>query len=72
VTWTQVYNPPGNLYVSALVAAIPVVVLLGSLPLLHVKAHMAAILRNEGAVFVFQTHSAFSNPLPRFRPRRAP
>ena len=44
MTWTQGYNPLGNLFVSALVAAIPVVVLLGSLAFLHVKAHVAALL----------------------------
>jgi lactate permease len=44
MTWTQVYTPLGNLYVSALVAAIPVVVLLGALAFFHVKAHIAALL----------------------------
>src|SRR5262245_30299334 len=45
MTWTQVYTPlGGNLYLSALVAAIPVVVLLGALAFFHVKAHVAAIL----------------------------
>jgi lactate permease len=44
MTWTQVYSPLGNLYLSALVAAIPVVVLLGALAFFHVKAHVAAIL----------------------------
>ncbi len=43
MTWTQVYTPLGNLYLSALVAALPVVVLLGSLAFFHVKAHVAAI-----------------------------
>ena len=42
MTWTQVYTPLGSLYVSALVAAIPVVVLLVSLAFFHVKAHVAA------------------------------
>jgi lactate permease len=42
--WTQVYTPLGNLYVSALVAALPVVVLLGALAFFHIKAHIAAIL----------------------------
>lgn len=41
--WTQVYNPLGNLLLSALVAALPVVVLLGLLAFFHVKAHVAAI-----------------------------
>jgi lactate permease len=41
--WTQNYVPIGNLLVSALVAAIPVVVLLGALAFFHVKAHVAAI-----------------------------
>jgi lactate permease len=41
--WTQQYDPCGNLYVSALVAALPVVVLLGLLALFHAKAQYAAI-----------------------------
>ena len=42
--WTQVYSPVmGNIFLSALVAALPVVVLLGLLAK-HVKAHYAAIL----------------------------
>jgi len=44
LTWTQAYTPLGNLYLSALVAAIPVVVLLGALAFFHVKAHVAALL----------------------------
>jgi lactate permease len=43
VTWTQIYNPLGNLLISALVAAIPVVVLLGLLAFFHVRAHLAAL-----------------------------
>src|SRR5512137_1103884 len=42
--WTQNYYPLGNLLVSALVAAIPVVVLLGALAFFHVKAHWAALM----------------------------
>src|SRR5512142_251986 len=42
MTWTQVYTPLGSLYLSALVAALPVVVLLASLAFFHVKAHVAA------------------------------
>ncbi len=44
MTWTQVYNPLGSLFLSALVAAIPVIVLLGALAFFHVKAHLAALL----------------------------
>ena len=45
MTWTQVYSPVnGSLLASALVAAIPVVVLLGLLALFHVRAHWAALL----------------------------
>ncbi|WP_243301244.1 L-lactate permease [Geothrix oryzisoli] len=42
--WTQVYSPVmGNIFLSALVAALPVFVLLGLLAK-HVKAHYSAIL----------------------------
>ena len=44
MTWTQAYTPLGNLYLSAVVAALPVVVLLGALAFFHVKAHKAALL----------------------------
>ena len=42
--WEQNYVPAGNLLVSALIAAIPVVILLGMLGFLHAKAHVAALL----------------------------
>ena len=45
MTWTQVYSPvSGSIFGSALVAAIPVVVLLGLLAFLHVRAHWAALV----------------------------
>ncbi len=44
MTWTQVYDPLGHWWLSTLVAAIPVIVLLGALALLHLKAHWAALL----------------------------
>ncbi|HEV3455571.1 MAG TPA: L-lactate permease, partial [Thermoanaerobaculia bacterium] len=45
LTWNQVYTPvAGNLLLSALVAALPVVVLLGLLAFAHVRAHWAALL----------------------------
>jgi lactate permease len=42
--WSQVYNPLHSVLLSALVAAIPVVVLLGALGVFHVRAHIAALL----------------------------
>ncbi len=41
--WQQNYNPMGHWLLSALVAAIPIVVLLGTLAFGHVKAHYAAL-----------------------------
>jgi lactate permease len=41
--WSQVYNPFNNVLLSALAAAIPVVVLLGLLAF-HVRAHLAALI----------------------------
>ncbi len=43
MTWTQVYTPLGNLLISALVASIPVIVLLGLLAFFHARAHVAAL-----------------------------
>jgi lactate permease len=44
-TWSQVYTPvAGSLLMSALVAALPVVVLLGLLAFAHVRAHWAALV----------------------------
>jgi lactate permease len=43
--WTQVYDPiGGSVLLSALVASLPVVVLLGLLAFAHVRAHYAALI----------------------------
>jgi lactate permease len=44
LTWTQVYTPVhGSLLLSALVAALPVIILLGLLAFAHARAHTAAL-----------------------------
>ncbi|KQX39343.1 L-lactate permease [Variovorax sp. Root434] len=52
MVWQQVYNPFGNMIVSTALAAIPVVVMLVCLGLLHVKAHYAAGLGLLSAVVI--------------------
>jgi lactate permease len=42
--WSQNYDPTGHWWLSTLIAALPIVVLLGTLALLHIKAHYAALL----------------------------
>lgn len=42
--WPQVYDPLNNAVLSTLLAAIPIVVLLGGLAFFHLSAHLAAIL----------------------------
>ena len=42
--WSQVYNPLHSIVLSALLASVPVVVLLGALGFFHLKAHVAALL----------------------------
>ena len=41
--WTQQYDPCGNLFVSALLASLPIFVLLGLLAAFHVRAQYAAL-----------------------------
>ena len=44
VPWEQGYDPLGSWWLSTLVASLPILVLLGTLALLHVQAHNAALL----------------------------
>src|SRR4051794_543919 len=44
LAWQQIYNPTGNLFLSAAIASIAVVVLLALLAIWHVRAHWAALV----------------------------
>jgi L-lactate permease len=50
VTWTQVYDPLGHWWLSTLVAALPVIVLLGLLAGFKVQAHWCAVAGAATAV----------------------
>ncbi len=42
MNWQQIYDPFNNMFISTLLAAVPVVVMLVGLGFLHMKAHIAA------------------------------
>ena len=50
--WQQVYDPLGSALLSTLVAAIPIVVLLGCIASGRVKAHIAALIALAAAFLV--------------------
>ena len=52
MVWQQIYDPFGNMIISTLLAAVPVVVMLVCLGFLHMKAHLAAGLGLLAAVVV--------------------
>ena len=52
MTWQQIYNPTGSMFLSTLLAAIPVVVMLGALGFFHIKAHIAAGMGLVAALLV--------------------
>ena len=52
MTWSQNYDPFGSVLLSAAVAAIPVLVLLGAIGLFQVRAHIAALMGLVAAVIV--------------------
>lgn len=50
--WLQNYNPLGNPWLSTLVAAIPIVVLLGLIAILEVRIHVAALVGLAAALAI--------------------
>src|SRR5262245_2868446 len=52
MVWQQIYDPLGGMFLSTLVASIPVVVMLVGLGFLHLKAHIAAGLGLLSALLI--------------------
>jgi lactate permease len=50
--WSQAYDPFGSMIVSTAVAALPVIVLLGGIGILELRAHVAALLGLAAALAV--------------------
>ena len=67
--WSQIYDPLGHPWLSTVIAALPIVVLLGALAVFKIKAHLAALVALATSiaiatiVFGMPTKMAFSSLL---------
>ncbi|CAM3751313.1 Glycolate permease GlcA [Pseudomonas reidholzensis] len=52
MVWQQIYDPFGSPWLSTLLAAVPVVVMLAALAFFHIKAHIAALLALASALLI--------------------
>src|SRR3989339_799077 len=56
--WSQNYDPLNNAVLSTILAALPIIVLLGSIAVFHIRIHLAAVLGLVVAIgvalFVYQ------------------
>jgi lactate permease len=50
--WSQVYDPTGSMLLSTILAAVPIVVLLGAIGIFEIKAHIAALLGLAAALLI--------------------
>src|SRR3954454_7519182 len=50
--WSQAYDPTGSMLLSTILAAVPIVVLLGAIGIFEIKAHVAALLGLAAALLI--------------------